>query len=158
MKLPVLLLSIIALALPLSTLAATAAPHEHGATPTHIELNAGKKWASDASLRQATSAMRDQIGSALPAAHAGQLSTAQYQALATDLTTQVTYIVQNCKLEPKADAQLHVLIGQLGDAIETISGKQGDARADGVLKVAQTLNSYGKHFQHPGWQPLKIEH
>lgn len=159
MKSPAFFLAAVALALPLSTLAAEAAHHDHGATPTKIELNAGKKWASDESLRTAMGTMQQHISSALPAAHGGKLSAAQYQALGTDLTAQVAYIVQNCKLEPKADAQLHVLIAQLGEGIEAIEGKAGnDHRAEGVVKVAQTLNSYGKHFQHPGWKGVKIPH
>ncbi len=157
MKSPVFLMAALALSLPLSTLAAESAHHDHGDAPTQIELNAGKKWVGDESLRTAMTAMQQQIKKALPAAHRGTLSTAEYQALGADLTKQVTYIVQNCKLEPKADAQLHVLIAQIGQGIEAIEGKEGDAhRADGVVKVAQTLNSYGKHFEHAGWKAIKL--
>lgn len=157
MKPPVFLMAAVALSLPLSTFAAELAPHDHGAAPTQIDLNAGKKWASDASLRTAMSTMRQQVKDALPAAHDGKLSAAQYQALGAALTRQIAYIVQNCKLEPKADGQLHAILGQLSGAIDAIEGKEGDAqRAAGVVKAAQALNAYGKYFEHAGWQPVTL--
>lgn len=163
MKSPAYLLLAPALALilaaPLSTMAAESAHAGHDASATKIELNAGKKWQSDASLRRAMGTMQQQLSTALPRAHAGKLTPEQFQALGADLTAQIAYIVQNCKLEPKADAQLHVLIGQLGQGIDAIEGKEGDAhRAAGVVKAVQALNTYGTHFEHAGWKGINIPH
>jgi hypothetical protein len=159
MKSPALLFAVITLAFPLAALAAESNHHDHGASPNKIELNAGKKWASDESLRKGMTAIQEQVASALPAAHAGKLTQAQYEILGKDINTQVGYIVQNCKLDPKADAQLHFIIGDVADGIETIEGKQGNkARALGVVKVVQALNAYGKHFEHAGWKQIKLPH
>lgn len=159
MKSPTLLLAALTLAFPLTGFAAEPGHHDHGAAPQKIELNAGKKWSTDEPLRAGMNNMRTQVATALPAAHAGKLSPAQYEALGKDLNVQVGDIVRNCKLDPKADAQLHVVIGELADGIETLEGKrQGKARAAGVVKVAQALNTYGKHFDHTGWKAIKLPH
>lgn len=159
MKTHTLLLAAMTLAFPLAAAAAQPGQHDHGATHQKIELNAGKRWATDEPLRKGMSEMRGQVAAALPAAHAGKLTPAQYEALGKELNTQVGDIVRNCKLEPKADAQLHIVIGQLADGIETLEGKrQGKERASGVVKVAQALNTYGTHFDHAGWQAIKLQH
>lgn len=156
----ILSLAAIALALPLSVLAAESGHHDHGAhTPQKVELNAGKKWETDDALRKGMSSMRASIATALPAAHAGKLLNVEYEALGKELGSQVAYIVQNCKLDPKADAQLHVVVADIVNGVDTIEGKQHNKkRAMGVVKVAQALNTYGKYFDHDGWQPVKLPH
>ncbi|MEO6353593.1 MAG: hypothetical protein ABIO19_08960, partial [Burkholderiaceae bacterium] len=102
MKSPQLLLLAIALALPLTTLATETVKHEHAAVAhAKLELNAGKKWSTDAPLRQAMSNIRRTVATALPAAHQGKMTPAQYDAFGNDVTAQITYIVQNCKLDPE---------------------------------------------------------
>ncbi|NMM29161.1 MAG: hypothetical protein HHJ12_18260 [Glaciimonas sp.] len=158
MKSPQFLLLAIALALPLTTLASEALKHEHdAAVHTQLELNAGKKWATDIPLRQAMNSIRTTVATTLPAAHAGKLTPKQYDAFGNDITAQITYIVQNCKLAPEADAQLHIIVGDIMNGIDTAAGKQPDQkRALGVVKVAQSLNSYGDYFDHAAWQAIKL--
>lgn len=158
MKLPMLLLLVATLTTPLAALAAD--HHDHGgAVPHKIELNAGKKWATDDPLRQAMNGIRSAVASTLPAAHAGKAASSDYDALGKEITAQVTYIVQNCKLDPKADAQLHVVIGDILNGVEMTEGKQHDkGRAVGVVKIAQALNTYGRYFDHVGWQPIVLPH
>lgn len=151
-------LSAAMLALPLMV---HAAPdhHDHGHAGHTIELNAGKKWGTDEALRQGMDAIRALTETALPAAHAGTLSPAGYDALANDVNAQVAHIVDNCKLDAKADAQLHVILAELAAGIETMQGKRaGEARAMGVVHVSQTLNTYGKYFNHPGWKTIALPH
>jgi hypothetical protein len=160
MKSPNVLLLAIALTLPLATLASEPAKHEHGATVhTKLELNAGKKWATDAPLRQAMNNIRTSVAAALPEAHVGKLTPAQYDALGKDVTGQITFIVQNCKLDPRADAQLHIIVGDIMNGIDTATGKQHDQeRALGVIKIAQSLNIYGKYFDHADWKSITLPH
>lgn len=159
MKSPLVLLLALALSPPLAALAASDA-HDHGASAPHkLELNAGKKWGTDEPLRQAMSTIHVSVSKALPAAHSGKATAAQYDAFGKDVTAQVTYIVENCKLDPKADAQLHIIVADLMDGVETAEGKQGEKqRASGVVKVAQAANAYGKHFDHAGWRAIKMPH
>lgn len=152
-------LSAIVLAFPLMVQAAPDHHHHGASAPQKIELNAGRKWATDDALRQGMGAIRTIAAGALPAAHAGKLAPARYDALANDVNAQIGYIVENCKLDPKADAQLHIIVGDLADGVETMQGKRpGQARAQGVVRIAQTLNTYGRYFNHPGWQAVKLPH
>lgn len=148
------------LALPPMALAAQDHHHDHGAVSAQaIELNAGRKWATDDALRQGMGAIRTLAAKALPAAHAGKLTTVGYDALARDIEAQIGQIVATCKLDPKADAQLHIIIADLSAGVDTMRGKHsGEVRADGVVKLARTLNVYGKHFEHPGWRAIRLPH
>lgn len=150
---------VFALTLPVSALAATGGHDHHGAAPQKLSLNAGKKWSTDEPLRQGMSSMRASISAALPAAHNNALSQGAYAALARDLGTQVGHIVQNCKLDPKADAQLHLVLEHVMAGIDAIEGKAPDRKpAQGVVEIAKALNVYGKHFEHDGWQAVRLPH
>lgn len=160
MKSRILSLAAVALAFPLAVLAAETSSHGHGEHGAQkVTLNAGKKWPTDDALRKGMTSIRTSVAAALPAVHAGKVSNAEYAALGKDMGAQVAYIVQNCKLDPEADAQLHVVVADIVNGIDTVEGKQQDkARALGVVKVAQALNTYGKHFDHKGWQPIVLPH
>ena len=141
-------------------LQAEPANHDHGASAPHkIELNAGRKWATDEPLRAGMTAIRTLAGSALPAAHAGKFTPAQYDALAKDVNAQINHIVQKCKLDPRADAQLHIVIGDIAKGVETVQGKHsGKGRSLGVVEITQAVNTYGEYFEHAGWQAIKLPH
>lgn len=158
MKSPIFLLAAAMLAAPLTTLAATDS-HQHGAASHQIELDAGRKWSTDAPLRQGMSAIHDSAAAMLPVAHAGKATAPIYEAFGKAASDQVAYIVQNCKLEPKADAQLHTVIGELMAGVDMAQRqRQEQGRVAGVVKVAQALNTYGKYFDHPGWKPIALPH
>ena len=143
-----------ALALSLPALAAEHA-HDHGAAGAALELNQGKKWQTDQPLRKGMSNMRAALAKDLKAIHVDKANDAQYDALATKLNGEVAYIVQNCKLEPKADAELHKVIGEVLAGAEAMQGKEaGVERRDGAVRVAKALNTYGQFFNHPGWRNL----
>lgn len=159
MKSPLVLLLAVALSSPLAALAAADA-HDHGKSAPHkLELNAGKKWGTDDALRQAMSTIHTSVSQVLPLAHAGKATAADYDAFAKTATEQVAYMVENCKLDPKADAQLHIIVADILSGAEAAEGKQGEKkRASGVVKVAQAANAYGKHFDHTGWKAIKLPH
>lgn len=141
--------------------AASAAQHEHHADAAvpKLELHAGKKWATDAPLRKGMSAIRASVAGALAAAHSGKATAATYEAVAKEATGQIAYIVKNCKLDPKADAQLHIVVGEIMQAVETLEGKGAEKdRASGLLAIAGALNTYGEYFAHPGWKALDLKH
>ena len=158
MKLALSLLLAATLSTPLASLAAES--HDHGAAASHhIELNAGKKWATDAPLRKAMKEIKVSVDRTLPAAHAGKAKAADFDAFGQAVTAQIGYIVENCKLDPKADAQLHTIVADMSEGMEIAQGKQGDKkRASGVVKVAQAVNAYGKYFDHAGWKAIQMPH
>jgi len=131
--------------------------HGHDATAPHkLTLNQGRKWATDEPLRAGMEHIRGLVESQFVAAHAGKLTPTQYSALATRIEAEVGGIVANCKLEPKADAMLHLVIADLGDGTASMTGKNPAQRpADGLAKVVQALNQYGRHFDHPGFKPIR---
>ena len=157
------LLLALALALPMSlagnAFAAETPVHEHGSAEQSLELNAGQKWATDAPLRQAMSIIHASVTTTLAAVHDGKMTDAQYDDFANGVNDQFTYIVENCKLEPQADAQLHIVLGNMMAGIEIARGKeQGQERELGIVKIARTMNAYGKHFDQAGWKNFELAH
>jgi hypothetical protein len=130
--------------------------HSHGSTePTKLQLNVGKKWATDETLRQAMNDIDQAMAKALPAIHKKQFGNGDYLALATTVSQKVAYAIEHCKLEPKADAMLHLVIADLMAGVESMEGKTSKSRHDGAVQVLEALKSYGKYFQHPGWKAAK---
>lgn len=129
--------------------------HHHeaqSAAGQKLELNAGKKWATDAALRQAMDAINQAMAKALPLIHQDRFSDADYAALAGNINQKLGYALEHCKLDAKADAMLHLVIGELIAGTEIMEGKTAAARHDGAVRVRQALQSYGKYFQHPDWK------
>lgn len=118
--------------------------HGHAAEEAKLVLDKGKKWPTDAPLRQGMENIRAALGGGM-----------KYGALAKKVNAEVAGIVQNCKLEPEADAQLHIVIADILAGVEAMEGKvQGETRRAGAEKVAHALNAYGEHFDHAGWKRL----
>ena len=131
--------------------------HDHGAASNHaLKLDHGKKWSTDAPLRQGMTRIKAALEPRLDAAHAGKLGDAQYKEVAKEVTAQVAFVVQNCKLPPEADAVLHVIIADLMTGAEAMEGKtKGTAPRSGFVQVVQSLDNYAKYFDHAGWKALK---
>jgi hypothetical protein len=155
-KLPALLA---ALALAATAhIAAAGETHEHGHGAGEVQklrLDAGRKWATDAPLRQAMDEINRALAEALPLIHRNRFDDAQYRALAATVNRQVAFTVDNCHLEPRADAMLHLVIADLVAGAGTMQGASGRPPYDGVSQVAKALLAYGKYFQHPGWKAPK---
>ena len=139
---------------------AQTAVHDHSAAMPHkLTLNQGRKWATDEPLRAGMGRIRGLVEPQLGAAHAGKLTPVQYRELATQVETEVGGIVANCKLEPKADAMLHLVIADVGSGTDAMAGKDAKTRpALGLVKVAQAVNQYGSNFDHPGFKPIRNVH
>lgn len=149
----------LALGIAANGLAAEKAAHSHehdqGAAPARLTLNEGRKWATDAPLRQGMESIRKLMEASLHGIHEGKLSAAKYGELAKKVDAEAGGIVANCKLDPKADAQLHLVIADIGEGVEAMEGKAKKVkRQAGAVKVMGALEKYGAHFEHPGWKPL----
>ena len=134
-------------------LQAQTAAHDHGSgAPQALQLNQGQKWGTDAPLRKGMDNIRGLVAPKLTAAHAGKLQPAQYRELAGKLENEVGFIVQNCKLAPDADAQLHLVIADIGagaleqraTAVSGIDRLQGPARRVGKVGQQQHLAVAGE--------------
>lgn len=129
--------------------------HGHDAQGPTLQLNAGKKWETDAPLRRAMGEIRQSMASSQDAIHANKATAKTYAALAKKVESGVADIVANCKLAPAADAQLHIIVADLMAGAEQMAGKakQGKRR-DGAVKVIGALNNYAKFFDDPEFQPI----
>ena len=145
-----------ALAVPLTSMAASA--HDsHGSAETHqLQLNAGKKWETDAPLRQAMSNIRQAMASNLHAIHENRLSANGYGKLAQKVEVEVGNIVANCKLSTQADEQLHIVIAELPGGAEHMAGTiKGSKRQKGAVQVIGALEKYATYFDDPGFQTIQ---
>ena len=149
-----------ALGLSLATPALAQDTHSHGAADAHqLTLNQGQKWATDAPLRQSMTRIRALVAPRIDAAHAGKLNAAGYRQLARQTEQQIAVIVKECKLEPQADEALHIVLARMGESLEVMQGKSGAGKPiDGLLHLAETVNDYTAHFEHPGFKPIPLKH
>ncbi|HEX7954154.1 MAG TPA: hypothetical protein VF523_13880 [Burkholderiales bacterium] len=139
------------------TMVRAADEHAHDAAHGKLMLNDGQKWATDAPLRLAMSRISKALGARLPAIHADKLGAADYVAQGKSIDGDVAYMVNNCKLPRNADAMLHLVLADIIAGSDAMQGKlPGTSARAGAVKVVQALDSYGKYFDHPGWQ--KLEH
>lgn len=138
--------------------AAAAGGHDHqapagpGLATDQLALDSGKKWATDAALREGMSAIRADLEAAIGPIHGGQYTPADYEKLARGVEGRVNQIIATCKLPPAADAQLHLVVADLFAGASTMKA-EGD-RSAGVVKAIKALDAYGQFFDQPGWTKL----
>lgn len=130
--------------------------HEHHAdAPMQLALRAdGTKWPTDAPLRRGMEQIRQRIGAVLVGIHAGKLTAAQYGKLAEEVRGEINAVIANCKLDPQADAQLHIVVGEMLAGADKMTRKSASGRQRGAIAVVKALEDYAAHFEHPGWRPL----
>lgn len=129
--------------------------HHHGAgEPARLTLDHGKKWASDAPLRKSMAEVRAALAAKQAAIHKGTLTPDDYKALGVLVEARVATIVAECKLEPAADANLHLIVADLVAGADAMQGKSKLAPAAGAVQTVRALNAYGRYFNHPGWKSL----
>lgn len=139
-----------------ATPAAQAHKHEHGAATAKLQLNAGKKWETDAPLRQAMANIRQAMAGALHDIHENRLSANGYSKLAQKVEAEVGNMVANCKLGTQADEQLHIVIAELLGGAEGMAGKvKGGKRQNGAVQVIGALEKYATYFDDAGFKPIE---
>lgn len=129
------------------------ADHDHDDGVTELRLNHGSKWAIDAPLSRAMTNIRNAMDQDIEAIHADQLAEERYVALSDKITAEVAYMVENCNLEPEADAQLHLVIHDLMQGSAAM--RDSDGARDGAVKVIGAIDNYVTYFDDPAFQPLK---
>lgn len=133
--------------------------HDHGAssgTPSSLTLKQGRKWSTDASLRQGMGRIRDAMEEPMPAIYAGKADPSQFEIRAKRVNEQIAFMVQNCKLDKETDAMLHLVLAELIAGTEAMEGKNKELdRRGGAAKVMHALENYDRYFDHPGWRPLR---
>src|SRR5690554_733487 len=116
-------------------------------------FRSGEKWEIDAPLSLAMRKIRNAMSEQLDGIHANNLPQKKYNALAKEINNQIAYMIENCELEPAADAQLHIIIHDLMNGAETM---QSEASAQaGAVKVVGAIENYTRYFNDPKLKPLK---
>lgn len=151
---------ILALAAALSTavtlpaLAAESHHHGHAAhaeAPQKLTLNNGRKWNTDAPLRKGMQEIRDALERTHGHGHGAQVEPAQLARLGKKMESEIAGIVMNCKLEPAADANLHVIIGELNAAADAFKGASPADADEAMQRAMRAVGAYDRYFDHPGF-------
>lgn len=125
------------------------ATHMHETDATAPVRADGERWATDEPLRASMLKIRAGVEATMPAYQSGALDANQAQSLSATVEQNVTYMIQNCKLEPEPDAALHVLIARMLTASEAM--QKDPASHAGWPALMAILHDYGAAFDHPGW-------
>jgi hypothetical protein len=124
--------------------------HEHdqvGAMVANMQLDNGRKWATDAPLRAGMAAIQLAFDADHAAIHAGTESNAQYEALAGHIEAEVRSIIAQCSLPAAADANLHYALADLGRGVSLMRGEDpARSRHDGAALVHGALLAYATYF------------
>ncbi len=123
--------------------------HAHDQGAAGLSLNDGQRWATDEPLRLGMQRIRDAVTPALADSARQTLTREQARVMAGAVQENVTFLIQNCKLTPAADANLHFLITELVTGAALVSA---DPRSEeGAMKLTHALAEYPKYFDHPNW-------
>lgn len=129
--------------------------HRHDSRTETLRLDDGRKWATDAPLRQGMGEIRRAVAQDLHAIHENRLGPDGYASLAAKIESRVAGIFAQCKLPAAADAQLHVILAALLSGAGQMAGKSGQGHArDGAIEVIGALGRYHEYFDDPGFEPL----
>lgn len=128
--------------------------HGGEALVSQLQLNEGRQWPTDATLRESMARIRKTFDAEHPAIHAGRETDAGYTKLATQLEKQVNAMVASCHLAPDVDAQFHYIVADLLQGASWMRGADGArTRHEGAALVHGALTAYGKYFDDPSWRP-----
>jgi fructose-specific component phosphotransferase system IIB-like protein len=129
--------------------------HSHAAHESpRLTLDAGRKWATDAPLRRAMEDIQSALYQQRQAILERNLGEAQSKALGQLIEARVATIVAECKLEPRADANLHIVVADLVEAADVLQGKSRQKPFRGAAKAVRAAQMYATYFDHPGWRPV----
>lgn len=127
--------------------------HDHEAMHSSGELDLQRpdegKWASDASLRQGMTDLRNAFQPAHGAYRNDRFDAEQAAELADAVEEAVNFMFAHCQLPADADAELHKLLAAALGAGKSL--RESDDLHEGLHRLHRVLQAYGEHFEHPGW-------
>lgn len=123
------------------------AEHAHAAAPA-AEVPAGKRWATDAPLRDGMRRVRQAV-QALEHAEHGHPDAAQSANVAKLIDGAVNDMIANCKLEPDADAALHGLLAKF--LVGANAARTGQGIPAALADMQGALQKYPRLFDDPTW-------
>ena len=127
--------------------------HQHPA-PAVAQATPAQRWTTDAPLRTGMAKIRTAVD-VLQHYERGHMGPEQAVELATQIQQQIAYLVANCKLEPQADAALHVIIAELGASAQALKDDPSDLSV--IPTMRQALQHYPRQFNDPAWIEVESE-
>lgn len=111
---------------------------------------------TDERLRASMAALRDTVAAGLAGDAVRSMSEDDYRALAGELERQLGAIAAGRDFTGKAGRHLQWVLGDIGDgaALMRVAPRVPGKRL-GLLRVVETLNFYGREYDHPGWVPVR---
>lgn len=101
---------------------------------------------ADAALRDAMGGVRNAVDAFEHARH-GHMGPEQVRALSRHLDGQITRVFRECRLEPRADASLHVILGTIARASRAMHEQPGDYAP--VAAMERAIADYARLFDDP---------
>ncbi len=130
-----------------------AAGHDHAHHDSSaLSLDDGKRWATDAPLRLGMERIRNATTTVVARRTTNGVDAATAASLSNAINENVNYLIANCKLPPKADAALHVIITDLLTGAGALNAHPESP--EGLDRIIAALRVYPEYFDHPQWQPL----
>lgn len=125
--------------------------HGHGAVPaasagSTADVAPAQRWQADAPLRKGMAGIRAAVDGLQHYEH-GHMGPDQAVTLATQVQEQIAYLVANCRLEPQADAALHLIIARLGGSAQAL--KDDPADLSSIAPMRDALQDYSRQFADP---------
>lgn len=111
---------------------------------------------TDEGLRNAMDALRETVATRLSGDAAQPMGEADYVAFATEIERQLALIAAGRDFHSRAGRHLQWVLGDIGDGAGLMrAAPRVPGKRIGLMRVVETLNFYGREYDHPGWQPIK---
>ena len=112
--------------------------------------------ATDESLRAAMEDLRALVAARLADGGAEKLNEDEHVTLAAGIDHQVAAIAAGRDFPSPAGRHLQWMLGDITDGAGLMrSAPRAAGKRLGLLRVVETLNYYGREYDHPGWAPLQ---
>ena len=131
-----------------TSLAATSHDHGHGEGAPALQLDAGKRWATDAPLRAGMRNLREATET-LNHYEMGHLDDTQRDNAVEKIDAAIKDMFANCKLKPEADAALHGLLEKF--IVGANAARAGKFSKAELAPMQEALALYPQMFDDHDW-------
>lgn len=112
---------------------------------------------TDERLRADMTVLRNTIGQRVQALGLQSMVEADYVELAAEIERQVAAISAGRDFHSRAGRHLQWLLGDIVDGAGLMrDAPRAPAKRLGLMRVVETLNFYGREYDHPDWVSLKF--
>lgn len=112
---------------------------------------------TDERLRADMNTLRNTIEQRVQALGAQAMVEADYVELAAEIERQVAAISAGRDFHSRAGRHLQWLLGDIVDGAGLMrDAPRAPAKRLGLMRVVETLNFYGREYDHPDWATLKL--